>query len=163
MQNGTRGRRGGISGPRSRCEGCFVLCALCFVLCASRGDAALCGLESEEEAIAFGACGFEVAGFEGIGEAYGFSCGGSERETDPPGSIVVHQMVVGIGVGAACGEVADGVWRGHALIVSWFLFVSWLGERRGRRGTLQGPGNQNAPAEGHRMGRRKISGETFVG
>ena len=67
------------------------------------GDVSGIGVEVGENAVALAAGGFEVGGFEGIGGAFGCSLGGSEGETDPPGSVVVHQMVVGVGVGAAGG------------------------------------------------------------
>ena len=77
----------------------------------SGGDVAGFGVEGGEEAVAFLASGFEVAGFKGGAVAlFGISCDGAEGEVEPPDSVVVPEVVVGVVFGAAGGEV---VFRGH--------------------------------------------------
>ena len=74
------------------------------------GDVSGFCFKGGKDAIAFAAGGFEVEGFEGIGGAYGWSLGGSEGDTEPPGSVVLPDVVVGVVFGAAGGSV---VFRGH--------------------------------------------------
>ena len=69
----------------------------------SRGDVSGIVVEVGEDAVALTAGGIEVGGFEGIGGAFGCSLGGSEGETDPPGSVVLLDVVVGVVFGSAGG------------------------------------------------------------
>lgn len=68
-------------------------------------------MEGGEDAVALGAGGFEVAGFEGGAVALpGFAGNGAEGEVEPPDSVVVPEVVIGVGGGAADGE---GEFVGH--------------------------------------------------
>ena len=70
----------------------------------SCGDVAGFGVEGGEDAVALGAGLIEVAGFEGDAMALlGFAVGGAEGEMEPPDSVVVPEVMVGVAVGAAGG------------------------------------------------------------
>ena len=87
------------------------------------GNAAGVGPKVCEDAVALAAGGFEVGGSEGIGMTLGCSCVREEGETDPPGAVVVPDVVVGIVLGAAGREAVDVLGRGHGPIFVEFLFV----------------------------------------
>lgn len=58
-----------------------------------------------ENAVVLGAGGCDVVGFERDAVAFGTASGRAEVEMAPPGAMVVPEMVVGLGVGAAGGKV----------------------------------------------------------
>jgi hypothetical protein len=66
----------------------------------SCSDVAGFGLEVVEDAVSSSAGDFEVSGLEGDAVAFFGACGGMEGEVEPPGSVVVPEVVVGVGVGA---------------------------------------------------------------
>ncbi len=66
-------------------------------------DVAGSGLDGGEDAVALAAGGFGVGGFEGDAVAFSCACGGVEGEVEPPGSVVVPEVVVGVVFGAAGG------------------------------------------------------------
>ena len=67
------------------------------------GDVAGSGLDGGEDAVAFAAGGIEVGGFEGDAVAFSGAGVGVEGEVEPPGSVVVPEVVVGVVFGAAGG------------------------------------------------------------
>ena len=66
-------------------------------------DATGVGLDGGEDAVAFAAGGFEVWSFEREAMAFSGACVGVEGEVEPPGSVVVPEVVVGVAFGAAVG------------------------------------------------------------
>ncbi len=66
-------------------------------------DATGVSLDGGEDAVAFAAGGFEVGGFEGEAMSFFVACVGVEGEVQPPGSVVVPEVVVGVAFGAAVG------------------------------------------------------------
>jgi hypothetical protein len=87
------------------CVFILVFCRL-FVLFAGGdlgGDVSGIGVDGGEYAVALAAGGFGVGGFEGDAVAFSGAGGGVEGEVEPPGSVVVPEVVVGVGVGAAGG------------------------------------------------------------
>ena len=69
----------------------------------SRRDITGFGFDGSEDAVAFAAGGFEVGGLEGDAVAFFGACVGVEGEVEPPGSVVVPEVVVGVAFGAAGG------------------------------------------------------------
>lgn len=65
-------------------------------------------MDGGENAVAIAAGGFEVGGFEGEAMAFTGAGVGVESEVEPPGSVVVPEVMVGVAFGAAVGEVVFG-------------------------------------------------------
>ena len=114
-------------------------------------------MEDGEDAVALGVGLIEVAGFEGGAMALlGFAGIGAEGEVEPPDSVVVPEVVVGVGGGAAGGEGVGGLGSGHGSSVVKFLFVP------GGAATSRDPGTQTPAPMGIDAGVRRNSVETFV-